>query len=224
MAMKGSKKDIILLVDDQPANLKVLSSFLQFHEFDIRIHESGKHALEMLQHISPDIILLDIMMPEMDGFSTYRKIKADPRIADIPIIFLTALDDAENKLAGFEVGGVDYITKPFQKAEVLARLNTHLTLQKMQRELGQALSEVKSFSRDLEHRVQKRTFELQESNKQLKIHKQQIEEKNIALKVLLDQHQLAHEEYEDHITARLKKLVFPYLDMLQQDVTKVEKK
>ncbi len=132
-------------MDDKPANLKILSAFLHTQEYDSRIYESGEHALEMLQQISPDIILLDVMMPGMDGFSTCRKIKADSRNADIPVIFLTALADLENKLAGFEAGGVDYITKPFQKNEVLARLHTHLTLRKKQRELAQALSEIKTF-------------------------------------------------------------------------------
>ena len=140
------KKDMILLVDDQPANLKVLSSFLHNQEFDIRIHESGKHTLEMLQHTLPDIILLDVMMLGMNGFETCIRIKENQAIPDIPVIFMTALGSVNDKMAGFEAGGVDYITKPFKLDEVLARVNTHVTLRRQKQELEEALDEVKKLS------------------------------------------------------------------------------
>lgn len=148
--MTVKKKDMILIVDDQSANLKVLFSFLQEQEFDIRILESGEQLLEMLTHTLPDIILLDVMMPGMDGFTVCRKIKQDPRSTAIPVIFLTALDEVEVKVAGFEAGGVDYITKPFQKVEVLARLKTHLTLQSRQRKVEQALKQQHNLTRIIE--------------------------------------------------------------------------
>lgn len=112
---------------------------------------------------------------------------------------------------------MDYITKPFQKAEVLARLNTQLTLQR-------AFTEIKTLTSSLEDRVQERTHELHESNIQLQQKKREIEKNNIAMKVLLDQHQMARDELEDHMAARLQKLVFPYLDLLRQDMTDSQQK
>jgi len=127
-----AKNAAILVVDDQPANLRVLLSFLKQQNFEVRMAESGKWALQVLDTYQPDIILLDVMMPEMDGFETCRRIKATEATASIPIIFITALDSVQDKVAGFEAGGVDYITKPFQQIEVLARVNTHVTLRKQE--------------------------------------------------------------------------------------------
>lgn len=204
-------------MDDQPANLKLLFGFLTEQDLTVHVLDSGEEALEMLSHTLPDILLLDVMMPGMDGFTLCRKIKADKRTAAIPVIFLSALDDVEDKVTAFEAGGVDYITKPFQKAEVFARVNTQLALQ-------QAFTEIKILSSGLEDRVRERTIELQHSNAQLEEKKREVEENNIALKVLLDRHQKAREECEDHMATRLQKLVFPYLDLLQQKVTDAEEK
>ena len=200
---------MVLVVDDQPANTKILYRFLAGQGLTVHVLESGEEALEMLTHTLPDIILLDVMMPGMNGFVTCQKIKADTRTAAIPVIFLTALDDVEDKVRGFEAGGVDYITKPFQKAEVFARLNTQLALQ-------QAFSEIKILSSNLEDRVRERTFELQQSHEQLEQKTREIEKNNIALRVLVTQYQMAREEFETHMSTRLQKLVFPYLDLLQQ--------
>lgn len=139
-------KDSILVVDDQPTNLKVLLSFLQTHNFQIYIADSGLRALKVLTKVRPDIILLDVMMPELDGFETCRRIKADEQLAGIPVIFMTALDSVEDKIAGFAAGGVDYITKPFQQVEVLARLKTHIMLRKKEMELTKALAEIQTLS------------------------------------------------------------------------------
>ncbi|MEA3547443.1 MAG: response regulator [Thermodesulfobacteriota bacterium] len=141
-----TKYAVILVIDDQPANLKVLLPFLKQHNFEVRIAENGDRALQVLDNYQPDIILLDVMMPGIDGFETCRRIKANKETADIPVIFMTALDSVEDKVSGFEAGGVDYITKPFQQAEVLARVNTHITLRKQKLELEQALAEVKKLS------------------------------------------------------------------------------
>ncbi len=143
MKEKDSK---ILVIDDQPANLKVLLYFLEQHHFEVRIAENGKRAIQVLEHYHADIILLDVLMPDINGFETCRQIKAKKETADIPVIFMTALDALKDKVAGFESGGVDYITKPFQQAEVLARLKTHLTLRRQQLDLEQALEEVKQLS------------------------------------------------------------------------------
>ncbi|MGX9727026.1 MAG: response regulator [Candidatus Electronema sp. VV] len=144
--MQHAVKESILVVDDQPANLKVLLSFLQAHNFQIHIADSGFRALNILSKIRPDLVLLDVMMPDIDGFETCRRIKADERLAGVPVVFMTALDSVEDKVAGFNAGGVDYITKPFQQVEVLARIKTHIMLRKRERELEQALAEIKALS------------------------------------------------------------------------------
>ncbi len=135
MEAKGAT---ILVVDDQPANLKVLLTFLEVHHFQIRIADSGERALRVLENYHPDIILLDVMMPGMNGFETCRRIKDNKDNADVPVIFVSALDSVEDKVAGFEAGGVDYITKPFQQLEVLARVNTHILLRRQKLELEEA--------------------------------------------------------------------------------------
>ncbi|WP_339133421.1 MAG: response regulator [Candidatus Electrothrix sp. GW3-4] len=140
--MNHRKKDIILIVDDQPINLKILLSFLQEQDFELRILQSGVQALALLQETLPDIILLDVMMPELDGFETCRRIKADERLVDIPVIFMTALDTVEDKVTGFKAGGVDYITKPFQQTEVLVRINTHINLRKKALKLKETQGEL----------------------------------------------------------------------------------
>jgi DNA-binding response OmpR family regulator len=141
-----ARETVILVVDDQPANLKVLISFLQEHQFKTRIADTGERALRALEQELPDLILLDVMMPGMDGFEICRRIRADEKSADIPIIFMTALDSVEDKVMGFEAGGNDYITKPYQQAEVLARINTHIGLRRKSLALEQALAEIKVLS------------------------------------------------------------------------------
>lgn len=126
------QKGVVLVVDDQPNNLKVLLTFLEQQNFQVRVAQNGERALQAVAKSQPDIILLDVMMPGMDGFETCRQFKENKETAPIPVIFMTALDSVEDKITGFEVGGVDYITKPFQQVEVLARLNTHITMRRQQ--------------------------------------------------------------------------------------------
>jgi two-component system, sensor histidine kinase and response regulator len=130
--VKGS---VILVVDDNPANLSVLFNYLNQMGLKALVAQSGASALEQVQYDRPDLILLDILMPDMDGFETCRRLKARPESADIPIIFMTALTDMQDIITGFDIGAVDYITKPFYQEEVLARITTHLTLQRQHREL-----------------------------------------------------------------------------------------
>jgi len=141
-----NKGENILVIDDQPANLEVLVSFLKEHHFNIRIAETGEWALQVLETYKPDIIILDVMMPEMDGFETCRRIKANKDTADIPVIFMTALESVQDKVTGFESGGVDYITKPFQQIEVLARINVHIGLRKQKLKLEQQKELLKMIS------------------------------------------------------------------------------
>ena len=128
-------KGTILVVDDTPANLQLLESILQEQGYAVRAAISGQMALKAVGHHPPDLILLDINMPAMNGFEVCRALKADPRSAEIPVIFVSAAVDTADKLLAFEEGGVDYVTKPFQPLEVLARVETHLSLSRVRREL-----------------------------------------------------------------------------------------
>lgn len=128
----------ILVVDDTPANLRLLSQMLSERGYGVRAVTSGSRALESVHVTQPSLILLDIRMPEMNGYEVCEQLKQDPRTKDIPIIFISALNEIEDKVRGFNVGGVDYITKPFQFEEVLARVETHLSLRRLQKQLQDA--------------------------------------------------------------------------------------
>lgn len=134
--------DTILIVDDIPENVLVLRQFLRDTGFEVLVSYDGVDAIETATYAHPDLILLDIMMPNMDGFETCQKFKENDHLKDIAIIFMTALSDTEDKLKGFELGAVDYITKPFQQEEVLARINMHLTLRRLQRQLQKQNAEL----------------------------------------------------------------------------------
>ncbi len=125
----------IMIVDDQPANLKVLSEILKERGYTVRPVPSGKLALSAATLEAPDLFLLDIMMPDMDGYETCKRLKEIPAIKDIPVIFISALDNTDGKVKGFEAGGVDYITKPFESTEVLMRVDKHLELHHLQKKL-----------------------------------------------------------------------------------------
>jgi PAS domain S-box-containing protein len=132
---ENEDRNTVLVVDDNPDILKLLFLYLQNAGFKVLVAENGRSALERLQVSRPDIILLDVLMPEMDGFETIRHLKANNATKEIPVIFLTALTDTMNKVKGFELGAVDYISKPTQNDEVIARVNTHLTLQRLRGDL-----------------------------------------------------------------------------------------
>ena len=131
----------ILVVDDVPANLEVIIETLTSQSYDVAIAISGERALKRLQTYRPDLILLDVQMPGIDGFETCQQIKSDPQLAAIPIIFITALSDTESIVKGFSLGAVDYVNKPFRESELLARVETHLQLQKMKQQLEQQVAE-----------------------------------------------------------------------------------
>ncbi|MCH8312381.1 MAG: hybrid sensor histidine kinase/response regulator, partial [Nitrospinae bacterium] len=118
----------ILIVDDTPANIDVLDLFLEKEGYKISIAQSGESALDLADRISPDLILLDVMMPGIDGFETCRRLKSNDKTSDIPIIFITARNESADIIKGFSLGGVDYITKPFSQEEVCARVHLHLKL------------------------------------------------------------------------------------------------
>ncbi|MFB2876054.1 response regulator [Floridanema aerugineum] len=175
--LKPPSKTSILIVDDRPDNLRLLATILEFPGYIVRKSLSGNMALQSVQQNPPDLILLDINMPGMDGYEVCQKLKASEVTQHIPIIFISAFDDISDKVKGFEVGGQDYITKPFQELEVLARIKNQLLIQqqqqllivqnqKLEREVHErqlAEAEVRQLNINLERGVQIRTLQLQQS-------------------------------------------------------------
>ena len=128
-----AETDRILLVDDDATNLDVLRRTLEGHGYRLFFARSGEDALKVAQRAHPGLILLDVVMPGIDGYETCRRLKDDPDTRDAAVIFLSALGDAKDKVRGFEAGAVDFVTKPFQGDEVLARVRTHLSIQRLLR-------------------------------------------------------------------------------------------
>jgi signal transduction histidine kinase len=151
--MSHATAPFILLVDDNPTNLSVLSSALKAAGYKVRMAADGEDALAQVDRARPELILLDVQMPKLDGFATCQRLQANPATAGIPVIFMTALADTENKLKGLSLGAVDYITKPFEQAEVLARVKVHWRL--------------KQLTDSLEQQVMQRSQALQQAQIQL---------------------------------------------------------
>ena len=167
-----AEKATILVIDDNTTNLNILLDYLNELSYRVLIAPSGEQALQRLQYARPDVILLDIMMPGIDGFETCRRLKADDTTKDIPVIFMTALTETVDKVRGFSVGGVDYITKPFQHEEVLARVKTHLTIRKLQQELRQQNETLERYAEMLAQKndeLKAKNAELDEKNSQLNL-------------------------------------------------------
>lgn len=154
-ASPGAVPATIMIVDDEPENLNVLGEMLRHEGWDVRAFPRGAMALAAAREEAPDLLLLDIRMPEMDGYEVCRRFQADQRLRAIPVIFLSAFSEPADKLRAFEAGGVDYVTKPFAEVEVLARTRLHLRLRRHQR--------------DLENLVQERVRELAEAHRRLRI-------------------------------------------------------
>jgi len=180
--MADSNKHSILVVDDNPNNLGVLSDFLGEMGFEILVARDGESALQKANYAAPDLILLDVMMPGIDGFETCRRLQADPITTPIPIIFMTALSESPDKVKGLSLGAVDYITKPFQQDEVLARVKLHLKLHTLKQTLAEQNQQLKqevetrkaaetalqTLNQDLEDRIAARTQELSQALEDLK--------------------------------------------------------
>ena len=124
----------ILVVDDTPANIQTLTAILKERGYQLSVATNGRQALEVIEKVHPDLVLMDVMMPEMNGYEAVSQIKASPLWQDLPIIFLSAKTDTSDIVHGFELGAVDYVAKPFNAHELLARVNTHLTLQSLRRQ------------------------------------------------------------------------------------------
>jgi len=150
----------ILIVDDVVKNIQILGKILHEQGYNVEFATSGKEALELANNTPYDLVLLDIMMPEMNGFEVCRTLKSNEKTKGIPVIFMTALSETEHKVTAFEIGAVDYITKPFQGSEVLARISTHITLSRLQSELREA-------NKILEQKVDERTKQYLDANQEL---------------------------------------------------------
>ncbi len=152
--MPATDKNYILAVDDTPSSLRLLTEILAGEGYQVRSAINGELALRAATTQPPQLVLLDISMPGMDGFEVCSRLKQEPRLHDVPIIFVSALSDTQDKLKGFGFGGVDYVTKPFQREELLARVHTHLELSRLRNHL--------------EDMVEQRTRSLQESEARLR--------------------------------------------------------
>ena len=159
--LSGSR---LLLVDDTPENLDVLCVLLEAEGYDLALAPDGPIALQIARRTRPDLILLDIVMPGMDGYEVCRQLKADPELCEVPIIFITAKGQTEDIVEGFRRGGVDYIAKPFRDEEVLARVKTHLHLHLLRRELGEK-----------NERLQRQNHELEAANRQIQSERDEVQ-------------------------------------------------
>ena len=154
---ENETKGSVLVVDDNPDNLRLLTAMLTDKGYKVRPAPSGSLALQSVRSTLPDLVLLDIKMPEMDGYEVCRRLKADERTRDVPVLFISALSEVKDKIKGFSVGGVDYITKPFQHEVVLARVQTHVSLSRANKRIEQ-----------LNLRLQRETMERKQAEKELK--------------------------------------------------------
>lgn len=160
--------DNILVVDDEPANLKLLNQILTGAGYEVRSARGGELALLSVEVHQPDLVLLDIRMPGIDGYEVCKRFKSNAATHSIPVIFLSALEDEQNKIKAFEAGGVDYIAKPIHPSEVLARIGVHLSLRRAQRELEQRNAELDAIRETLEERIKLRSAELEHMNATLR--------------------------------------------------------
>ena len=158
-----TNQSTILVVDDNPTNLEILDHALTKAGYKVRVEAEGLNVMKQTRLSIPDLILLDIMLPDFNGFDVCKQLKADPLTKCIPVIFMTAMTDPIDKIKGLNLGAVDYVTKPFQKEELLARVRVHLHLRQLTKTLeiqNQQLIELKN---ELENRVAERTAELSQA-------------------------------------------------------------
>ncbi|OQW91607.1 MAG: hypothetical protein BWK79_16500 [Beggiatoa sp. IS2] len=165
--MKTVSRSVVLVVDDTLTNLALLNAILQQAGFNVLLAKNGEKALSTAKESPPDLILLDVAMPGWDGYETCRRIKREPSLAKIPVLFLSGLGHPQDKVRAFEAGAMDYIQKPFQEEELLARVRTHVELyrlrEKLEQEIAQRDAQILSYTSDLERKVAERTAELNKS-------------------------------------------------------------
>lgn len=161
-------RQTVLIIDDIPINLTVLAESLEARGFRVAIAQDGSEGLQRAEFLQPGLILLDVMLPGLDGFEVCRRLKANACTRDIPVIFMTALSECEDRVRGFAVGGVDFVIKPLQMDEVVARVDTHLKLYASQRLAAAQNAQLQQYRESLERLVTERTADLHESNRQLR--------------------------------------------------------
>ncbi len=186
----------ILIVDDNPTNLAVIVDYLEDYGLTILVSQDGESSLKRAEYAKPNIILLDVLMPGIDGYETCRLLKKNPQTQDIPVIFMTALSSTEDKIKGFEVGAVDYVTKPFQPEEVLARIKLHLQLRFMTQSLA-----IKNETLECEIQ-QRKTAEAKIKNTNYKL-QEEVKERIIAQEALIK----LNEELENRVEKRTIQLM-----------------
>jgi putative two-component system response regulator len=187
--MATATTDYILAVDDTPASLRLLTDILNGEGYSVRSAINGELALKAAISQPPHLILLDINMPGMDGFEVCRRMKQEPALVDVPVIFVSALSEMQDKLKGFDLGGVDYVTKPFQREELLARVRTHLELQ--------------SLRNHLEEMVDARTRSLQESENRLRNNLFETVSAVAAMVELRDPYTAGHQKRVEHVAGAI---------------------
>ncbi|MBP0011525.1 MAG: EAL domain-containing protein [Roseofilum sp. SBFL] len=216
--IKTTQSGLILIVDDNTNNLRVLFNLLKKSGFRVLVATDGKNALDKVNQTYPDLILLDVMMPELSGFEVCRQLQSNPNTQEIPVIFMTALSENEDKVKGLKLGAVDYITKPFYQEEVLSRIQLHLKLRSLTQNLREknkqlhkevqarllAETQLKHLNEDLETRVLERTEQLSSALEKLQAREEQ----------------LSYEASHDHLTGLYNRLwVTQYLSTLLDDVS-----
>lgn len=191
MSKETFLKSKILIVDDNLNNLKVLSGTLADYNWDVLVAVDGESAIEQAIYTQPDLIFLDVMMPIMDGFSACKILKGNPETCEIPIIFMTSLSDTLDKVKGFDLGAVDYITKPFDRDEVIARAKTHLQISFLNKQVQEKNLQLQNFTQELESRVKARTMELSDALSDLQ---------KVQVQLLLKEQRLAYDAFHDTLT------------------------
>ena len=199
------KKPLVLIVDDDEADQKFLGKILSKADMDVALASSGEELIRLLKNILPDLIILDIMMPGMNGFDVCKRLSQKKRTGEIPVIFLSARNDTEAIIQGFFMGAHDYITKPFVMEELIARVKTQLELKKKKDRL-------KELNVNLEKMVHERTMELVVTNKKLKDY-------NTALQVLIEKREQDKKELEKRVVLNTKELLLPILTTLKNKTT-----
>lgn len=177
---KSSCKGNILVVDDQPDSLEVLSIILESEDYQVRQAINAHVALKTIELQKPELIMLDVIMPEIDGYEVCKKLKSNPETKDIPVIFLSSLDRGIDKNKAFEVGGVDFILKPFMLEEVLARVAHHLTIRRLEIKLNRRKQEL----RQQNYRLQTQIYICQQADKDLKTFKASLEARDRELQAM----------------------------------------
>ncbi|MFZ2404449.1 MAG: response regulator [Methylobacter sp.] len=219
----------ILIVDDIPSNLSVVVDLLEEGGYNVAVAQDGEEGLQRAQLVLPDLILLDVMLPGADGFEICRRLKAEEKTRDIPVIFMTALVAAEHKVIGFKAGGVDYVTKPLQIDEVVARVGTHLKLRAAKKRLEEQNAQLQAYQQELERRVAERTAELSGSNQQLRMEiaerrrtEQSLEESRTQLRTLTAKRDEAREDERKRIAREIHDELGQLLNVLRLNATTLD--